>query len=120
MSEQGKPTSGSAHVSIDPARMVEEHGDVLYAYALQRLRDREVAEDLVQQTLLAALKSAKTFNATASPRTWLIAILRNKMADHIRKRVREAARVQSLDVENLETAAEGEPSWDDRGCWKGR
>jgi DNA-directed RNA polymerase specialized sigma24 family protein len=40
----------------DPDRWVEDHGDCLYSYALIRVRNREVAEDLVQETLLAAMR----------------------------------------------------------------
>ncbi len=34
----------------DPETWVDEHGDYLYRYALSRIHDPEIAEDLVQDT----------------------------------------------------------------------
>lgn len=73
-----------------PAAWLDRHGDALYRYAYFRLRDPAVAEDLVQETLLAALAGRARFREQAAERTWLIAILKNKLADHLRKTLREA------------------------------
>jgi RNA polymerase sigma-70 factor (ECF subfamily) len=53
------------------------------------LRDAVSAEDVVQETLLAALSAQRDFRGDAAERTWLIGILRHKLADHLRKRCRE-------------------------------
>src|SRR6266487_6087957 len=74
----------------DPERWVEEHGDYLFKYALVRLRDTAKAEDLVQDTFLAALKGGKSFAGRSAEKTWLIGIMKNKIADHFRKASREA------------------------------
>jgi RNA polymerase sigma-70 factor (ECF subfamily) len=50
-----------------------------------RVRDRSTAEDLVHDTLLAALKSWQSFQGKSSFSTWLVGILRNKTVDHFRK-----------------------------------
>jgi RNA polymerase sigma-70 factor (ECF subfamily) len=42
----------------DPETWVDQHGDYLYGYALSRMKDPTIAEDLVQETLLAALSAA--------------------------------------------------------------
>ena len=73
---------------LDPARWLEEHGDVLYRFALGRLRDPQTAEDLVQDTFLAALKGANSFSGRSQERTWLIGILKHKIIDHFRKHKR--------------------------------
>ena len=72
-----------------PETWVDKYGDLLYRYALSRIKDPSTAEDLVQETFLAALKARRTFRGRSSARTWLIAILKHKIVDHIRKRVRE-------------------------------
>ncbi|MFN3166157.1 MAG: sigma-70 family RNA polymerase sigma factor [Phycisphaeraceae bacterium] len=72
----------------DPSAWLELHGDALYAYALSRVRRPDVAEDLVQEALLAALGCADTFRGRSQERTWLIGILRHKVLDHFRKRKR--------------------------------
>lgn len=79
---------GSLGVRSDPATWVDTHGSALLAYATPRVRDQQTAEDLVQDTFLAALK-AGNFRGDAQERTWLIAILRNKICDHFRKLARE-------------------------------
>lgn len=73
-----------------PEKWLAEHGDALFRYACLRVRDRDAAEDLVQETLLAALQSKGDFAGRSSERTWLIGILRHKLADHWRRHGREA------------------------------
>jgi RNA polymerase sigma-70 factor (ECF subfamily) len=73
----------------DPERWVEEHGDCLMGYALLRVRRPELAEDLVQDTLLAALRARERFQGRSGERSWLVGILKNKIADHFRKKGRE-------------------------------
>ena len=75
----------------DPERWVEEHGDYLFKYALSRLRDPGKAEDLVQETFLAALKGAKDFQGRSSEKSWLVGILKNKICDFYRKASRETS-----------------------------
>ena len=70
----------------DPECWVAEHGDALYRYARSRVGHRASAEDLVQETFLAALRSREGFQGRSAPRTWLVAILRRKIADHYRRR----------------------------------
>jgi RNA polymerase sigma-70 factor (ECF subfamily) len=74
---------------VDATRWVDDHGDCLYRYALMRVRKPEVAEDLVQDSLLAAVRAAEGFSGRSSERSWLVGILKNKIADHFRKLGRE-------------------------------
>lgn len=64
------------------------HGDYLYRFAFARLRDVHLAEDVVQETLLAALQSP-TYQGQSAPRTWLTGILKHKIIDVIRKQSNE-------------------------------
>lgn len=73
-----------------PEQWIAVHGDSLFRYAYLRLRDREAAEDLVQETLLAALRSQGGFAGNSSERTWLIGILKHKLSDHWRRLARAA------------------------------
>jgi RNA polymerase sigma-70 factor (ECF subfamily) len=84
------PSAPSPTVShADPERWVDEHGDCLYRYALTRVRKEEIAEDLVQETLLAAVRQVDKFGGRSSERSWLCGILKNKICDHFRKLGRE-------------------------------
>ena len=82
-------TENPSHSKSDPATWVEEHGDVLYRYALLRVKDPHVAEDLVQETFVAALEGLGRFKGKSSVRTWLVGILKHKIIDTFRKGTRE-------------------------------
>ena len=56
---------------VNPEYWVDDHGDCLYRYALLRVRRPEVAEDLVQETLYAAVRTYSNFQGKSSERTWL-------------------------------------------------
>lgn len=64
------------------------HGDYLYRYALARLRNPHHAEDVVQETLLAAVQNP-SYAGKSAPRTWLIGILKHKIIDLMRRQLRE-------------------------------
>lgn len=76
---------------LNPSDLLAGHGDYLYRYALVRLRDEYLAEDAVQETLLAALSAqgGKSFAAKSAVRTWLTGILKHKIVDHFRRSQRE-------------------------------
>jgi RNA polymerase sigma-70 factor (ECF subfamily) len=75
-----------AAAATDPARWMDEHGDYLYRMALARVGRPDVAEDLVQETLLSALGAADRFAGRSSERTWLTSILKNKIIDRLRRK----------------------------------
>lgn len=75
---------------IDDAVIAKERKS-LYLFAMMRLRDESLAEDAVQDTLVAAVQSKDRFEERSSLRTWLVAILRNKITDILRSRSKEVA-----------------------------
>ena len=81
----------SAEIANNPERWVDEHGDVLYRYALARVRKPDIAQDLVQETLLAAMRSHERFAGQSSVRSWLCGILKHKLCDYYRKAGRETS-----------------------------
>ena len=91
---------------------LEQHSDYLYRFALARLRDPHLAEDVVQETFLAAIKSP-SFAEQSAPRTWLTGILKHKIIDVMRKNVREIAASDLLDDED----ANVDDFFDDAGNW---
>jgi RNA polymerase sigma-70 factor (ECF subfamily) len=58
-------------------------------FAVLQLRDQASAEDAVQEAMLAALQGADRFGERAKLKTWVFSILKNKIVDIIRRRVRE-------------------------------
>jgi RNA polymerase sigma-70 factor (TIGR02943 family) len=63
----------------------DNYADDLYAFAYYKVGKKEEAEDLVQDTFLSAYKGRETYNGSASEKTWLMAILKNKIVDYYRK-----------------------------------
>jgi RNA polymerase sigma-70 factor (ECF subfamily) len=76
--------------TLDPTSWLEAHGNCLYRYALMRVRDAAVAEDLLQETLLAAIGSHHTHAGRSSERTWLVGIMKHKVFDYFRRTARTA------------------------------
>jgi RNA polymerase sigma factor (sigma-70 family) len=72
-------------------RWLTEHGDLLWRFVLGRTRSREVAEEVVQETILAAMQGYANFAGGSSERTWLLGIAAHKIADHFRAERRRAA-----------------------------
>jgi RNA polymerase sigma-70 factor (ECF subfamily) len=103
-------------IARDPSRWVDEHGDALFRFALLRVRDEELAADLVQDTFLSALRARDGFRGGSSLRTWLTGILKHKIIDHYRKNKLEILETDlgSDDREaNLQHAPSLSPAWDE-------
>ena len=84
-----KTTVMPTEASSDPSLWVDRYAEGLYRYAILRVREPEAAEELVQETFLAALSARKEFRAQSSERTWLIGILKHKIVDHFRRLARQ-------------------------------
>jgi RNA polymerase sigma-70 factor (ECF subfamily) len=96
----------------NPETWLDMHGDALYGYAVLRVREPALAEDLVQETLLAALSARERYKGEASERTWLVGILKNKLLDHLRR----AGREQTYDP-TVEDDGHFEAQFDSTGHW---
>lgn len=97
----------------NPEKWVDLYGDYLYGFALYRVYEATVAEDLVQETFLAALGSIKDFQRRSSIKTWLTGILKHKIIDYFRKKARE----QSID--DIESNVNKlDDLFDQNGRWK--
>ena len=75
---------GTSASRDEAASWLDEHGDALYRYAGPGWARRELAEDLVQDTFVAALQSRGRYR-DSSVRTWLLSILKHKIVDHHRR-----------------------------------
>jgi len=71
--------------TIDTRQLVDDHSDYLLSFAMSKLRDLELAKDLVQDTFLSAITKIHSFERRSSLRTWLTSILNRKIIDHWRK-----------------------------------
>lgn len=89
----------------------DDHADYLFNFAIGQVHDAHHAEDLVQETFLAALKSRDNFSGRSSHRTWLVGILRHKIYDHLRR----AGRERAVRFESLRSPAQED--WDECVLW---
>ncbi|MEO8345602.1 MAG: sigma-70 family RNA polymerase sigma factor [Betaproteobacteria bacterium] len=80
----------------DFAAQLDTHRGYLMRVAQLQLRDPALAEDVVQETLLAAL-SGSTFSGKSSLKTWLTGILKHKIVDAIRRKQREPLAASTFD-----------------------
>ncbi|HKJ65248.1 MAG TPA: sigma-70 family RNA polymerase sigma factor [Desulfopila sp.] len=99
----------------DPEQWVDQYADSLYGFALLRVTNAAVAEELVQDTFLAALTAFKggKFHGKSSLKSWLTGILKHKIMDHFRKKYRNSA--DSFEDIREEKIAD---FFDARGNWR--
>jgi RNA polymerase sigma-70 factor (TIGR02943 family) len=102
--------------AADISAQLEAHRGYLFRVAKLQLRDDALAEDVVQETLLAAL-SGSGFSGKSSLKTWLTGILKHKIVDAIRRKQREPLLASTFDdecdIEDLDGLFRGPySSWD--------
>lgn len=87
----------------------------MFKFARLQLRDDAAAEDAVQEAFAAALSGQKSFGNRAQLKTWVFAILKNKIVDIIRERARSPAAAMLVD-EIPEDAYDD--LFDEKGFWQ--
>ncbi len=109
-----QPEGTSADVST--AALTSIRADML-RFAMLQLGNREAAEDMVQEATEAALRHLKGFAGQSSLKTWVFAILKNKIIDHLR-RAKRTINFSSLanDVDDGEIDLDA--FFNDRGGWR--
>src|SRR5262245_47397584 len=88
----------------------------VYAYLASRTRDVHLAEELTQQTFIAAIDARRGFDGRSDSVTWLCGIARHKLADHFRRLEREERGLERAVVREI-AMGEGPDRWsavDDR------
>jgi RNA polymerase sigma-70 factor (ECF subfamily) len=94
---------------------LDTHRRYLLRIAQLQLRDAALAEDVVQETLVAALSARDGFSGRSSVKTWLTGILKHKIVDAIRQRQRQPIVLASFEEEtDLE---DFDPMFKDNGGW---
>ena len=69
-------------------RLVERYSDALLRLAFSYVRDRSVAEEVVQETWLQVIRSLDRFEGRSSLKTWIFGILVNVARHHQRRESR--------------------------------
>ena len=106
--------------SPDFSRDLDQHRGYLMRVARLQLRDEALAEDVVQETLLAAL-SGSGFSGKSSLRTWLTGILKHKIVDAIRRKQREPIAAAAFgDLESEVDIEDFDGHFKENGAWDAR
>lgn len=91
------------------ALLIEAHSQDLYKYALWLCKDRNMAEDVMQEAFLRAWKSLDSLREAKAAKGWLFTIFRREHARQF-----ERKQFDYKDVEQMDTIADGNMGYDDR------
>ncbi len=112
MTSEAVPPNQSVPSSVPPPELwVDQFGDLLFSAARKRVRARTACEELVQETLLAALKSRDSYRGECEFSSWLVGILKHKILDYMRQAYRQT-------TESLPDDAAVESLFASVGNWK--
>ena len=110
------PVGGDATTLADPV-FLEDLRRQMVRFATLQLRDPDLAEDAVQEALAGALKNARSFAGRAALKTWVFAILKNKIADALRQRSRLITASSLDDDDSDDEGGVFAALFDSRGHW---
>ncbi len=110
--------TNDAGVSLADPAFLEELRRQMLRFATLQLNDEHLAEDAVQDALIGALKNARSFRGTAALKTWVFAILKNKIADTLRQRQRLVYAGSLLAADDDEQDSVTPSLFDTRGAWR--
>jgi RNA polymerase sigma factor (sigma-70 family) len=106
--------SSSQTIRLVPfERVVYEHGAAVWRFCAAQV-GRELADDLFQETLVAALSAYPSLREPGRVRSWLLRIAARKAVDHYRERNRAPVPVAEPDAG---VAAQAEPVLPDDDLW---
>ncbi len=122
-------------------RLVDDYQTPLFRFAFRIVADRQLAEDIVQDSLVAAWRKLPTLNEPQAFRGWIYQVVTFRCLDALRRRRAEPVLIDGMDVTDhhpvhnqrrqsdpavqVEQAAQleglqqvvGELSTDQRLCW---
>jgi RNA polymerase sigma-70 factor (ECF subfamily) len=88
------------------AELINRYKDAVYYHSFAIVRDEDAAEDIAQETFIAAFYNLKKYNNTYRLSTWLFKISTNKCLNYLKKKSKEIA----ADDELIATIASKDPS----------
>jgi RNA polymerase sigma factor (sigma-70 family) len=113
MTSRGCPPRRSTHVGLPPfQRFLEEHADAVYRFAVASV-GRGEAEDVFQETFLAALRAYPRLLPASNLRSWVLTIAHRKALDTHRSRRRRPEPVDEVPEQAARFEDDGDP-----GVWR--
>ena len=115
MSEYEVGNSEQENILLD-SKFVEALRVQMLKFATLQLSDPHLAEDAVQEALVGAMKNVSSFGGRSALKTWVFAILKNKIADTLRQKQRMVF-VSSLFSDEEEEDKGIEALFNGKGFW---
>ena len=108
-----------AQASLREPQFLETLRRQMLNFARLQLRDDDLAQDVVQESLLSALKNAGSFRGQAAFKTWLFAIVKHKVIDALRDRQRWVQPATALGDDDDDNDGEWlDRLFDQQGHWR--
>lgn len=95
---------------------IDSYSEYLYSWAYYKTSHRETAEDMVQETFLAACQAIDKFENKSNPKTWLTSILNNKIYDYYKKKAKSL--IQNFSQASDDSDSFLEKYFDENGKWQ--
>lgn len=102
--------AGDRHRALE--LLMDAHGEAVFAFALRLVRQRDLAEDVLQTTFVQAYEGLAGFRGGSSFKTWLLGIARHRALDALKSASRRDRRFRL--VPELPERASGDPGAEDR------
>lgn len=110
-------SGSSQETKVDPAELSALRGKMV-KFATMQLGDPQLAEDAVQEALMGAFKNTAAYTGKASLKTWVFAILKNKITDILRHRARQRLVSISQTASDDDEDADLSELFNGRGMWE--
>ena len=94
------------------SQQIQEIREQMLKFALLQLRDKDLAEDVVQEALTKAYQHAASFKGVAALKTWFFAILKNQIIDLLKYRQRVLTVSEVSDDDDPNAFFDQEGHWD--------
>ena len=110
------PRSDCGALDADVTAQLPSLRHQLMRHARMAMHDAALAEDLVQDTLVAVVQQHHTRRGDSTLRTWATAILKHKVADWYRSPTH--LRMTQLDDDNDAPVSDGDAIYDESGRYR--
>lgn len=100
--------------TIDPSTWIDKYGDEMFRFTLLRVKEETHVDDIIQETILAALQAKESFEGRSTEKTWLFGILKNKIFEYYR----ETKKKYKYALELKDDGDPCESEFDGKGHWQ--
>lgn len=104
------------NLKLEFENWVKNFSDEMFSWAFYKTSSKEIAEDLVQETFMAAYQKIESFEGKSKPKTWLFSILNNKIVDYYRLSARTIKKTFTINEQSSYDLTDG--LFNEDGEWR--